>query len=167
MNPATAINVSTLTIIVVLVVLHLRTFIKGGKDPKILGASLGGMIAGSSLAMSAGGALGLFATYVVGSTNAAAAIAPWATGTDDRVIASITPQGLTMEGGLIVVTVAAVSWVSIREAGKKERLRLLGGLISGAALTYTGGFGGLVNSSLIPLYNGIGGQLIAFVENLV
>ncbi|MFI0934626.1 hypothetical protein ACH4RG_23250 [Streptomyces sp. NPDC021019] len=166
MNPATAINVSTLAIIAVLFALHTRTFIKGGKDPKVLLTGIGGMIAGSSLAMSVGGALGLAATYIVGSTNTAAAVAPWATGTSDRTLASGSPQGLTMEGGIIVLVVSVIAWVSIREAGKKERLRLLGGLISGAALTYTAGFGGLVNSTLIPIYNGIGGQLVSFVENL-
>ncbi|MFF3096770.1 hypothetical protein [Streptomyces cyaneofuscatus] len=166
MTPATYINVSTLAIIAVLFALHIRTFLKGGKDPKILMSGIGGMIGGSSLAMCVGGALGLAATYIVGSTNMAAAVAPWATGTGDRTIATGNAQGLTMEGGIIVLIVAVITWVSIREAGKKERLRLIGGLLSGAALTYTAGFGGLVNNTLIPFCNGIGGQLVAFVENL-
>ena len=165
MNPATFINASTLMIIVILFALHIRTFIKGGKDPKILLAGIGGMIAGSSLAMCVGGSLGVVATYIAGAGNAASVIAPWATGTGDRALASGTAQGLTMEGGLIALVIGVITWVSIREAGKKERLRLLGGLFSGVCLTYTGGVSGLVNGTLIPAYNGIGAQIISLVEN--
>ncbi|MEU6628401.1 hypothetical protein ABZ905_08915 [Streptomyces parvus] len=165
MTPATAINLSTLAIIVVLFALHIRTFIKGGKDPKVLLSGIGGMIAGSSLAMCVGGALGVVATWIVGGTNVASAVAPWATGTGDRTLASAQAQGLSMEGGIVVLAVAVLSWVCIRDAGKKERIRQIGGLICGVCLTYTGGYGGLVNSTLIPLYNGIGGQLASLAEN--
>ncbi|MFD3844747.1 hypothetical protein ACFWVB_02505 [Streptomyces microflavus] len=167
MNPATYINVSTLAILGVLIALHVRTFIKGGKDPKILLTGIGGMVAGSTLAICGGGFMGVVATYIVGSLNMAGLFAPWATGTGDRALSSAAPQGLTIEGGLIALIVGAIAWVNIREAGKKERLRLLGGLLAGAGLTYTGGFGGLVDRTLIPLYNGIGGQLINLVENWV
>lgn len=166
MSPATAINVSTLAIVFVLFALHIRTFIKGGKDPKILLSGLGGSIAGSSLAICVGGALGVVATWIVGGGNAASVIAPWATGTGDRVIASASPGGLTIEGGLIALTVSFLSWVSIRDAAKTQRLRILGGLFCGVCLTYTGGYGGLVNSSLVPVYNNIGAQLIALVERV-
>ncbi|WP_086779900.1 hypothetical protein [Streptomyces griseus] len=167
MTPATAINLSTLAVIVVLFALHIRSFIKGGKDPKILMSSIGGMISGSSLAMCTGGALGAVASWIAGGTNAVAIVAPWATGTGDRTLTSGTPQGLSLEGGLIALTVGALSWVSIRDASKKERIRQIGGLICGVCLTYTGGYGGLVNSTLVPLYNGIGGQVVSLVENWV
>lgn len=166
MNPATAVNVSTLAIVVVLFTLYIRTFIKGGKDPKVLLSGIGGMISGSSLAMCVGGALGVVAAWIAGTTNAASVVAPWATGTGDRTLASGSPQGLTMEGGLVVLAVGVLSWVCIREAGKKERIRQIGGVICGVCLTYTAGFGGLVNSTLIPFYNGIGAQAVSFVENL-
>lgn len=165
MSPATAINVSTLAIIAILIALHIRTFIKGGKDPKILLSGIGGLLVGSSLAICVGGALGTAASYIAGSSNAASIIAPWATGTGDRAIASGTPGGLILEGGLIVLVVAILGWVAIREAAKTQRLRLIGGLICGVCLTYTGGYGGLINNTLIPLYNSVGTQIIAAVEN--
>ncbi|MFE4329667.1 hypothetical protein ACFRQM_09445 [Streptomyces sp. NPDC056831] len=165
MSPATAINVSTLAIIFVLLALHIRTFIKGGKDPKILMSGLGGSIVGSSLAMCVGGGLGVVASWIAGGGNAASGVAPWATGTGDRAVSSASPGGLTIEGGLVALTVTVLGWVAIREAAKTQRLRLLGGLFCGVCLTYTGGYGGLVNSSLVPVYNNIGAQALALIEN--
>lgn len=164
MSPASAINIGTLAIIAILIALHIRTFIKGGKDPKILLSGIGGMLGGSSVAMCVGGALGSIAMYIVGGGNALSGIAPWATGTSDGTVAGRTVGGLTMEGGLIVIVVTVFLWVAIREAAKAQRLRLLGGLFCGICLTYTGGYGGLVSASLIPLYNGLGAQGLALVE---
>lgn len=165
MSPATAINVSTLAIIAILLALQIRTFLKSGKDPKILLPGIGGTVLGSTLALCAGGALGTIAAWIAGGGNAASVVAPWATGTGDRTLASSAPGGLTMEGGLIALIVAALGWVSIREAAKTARLRLLGGLFVGVCLTYTGGFGGLVADTQVPLYNDIGAQLITYVES--
>lgn len=164
MTPASAINIGTLAIIAILIALHVRTFIKGGKDPKILLSGLGGMIGGSSLAMCIGGALGSIAMYIVGGGNALSGIAPWATGTSDGTVAGGSISGLTMEGGLVVIVVTALLWVAIREAAKTQRLRLLGGLFCGVCLTYTGGYGGLIQQSLIPFYNGLGAQGLAAIE---
>lgn len=165
MSPATAINVSTLAIIVVLVVLHVRTFLKGGKDPKILLSGIGGMIVGSSIALCVGGMLGVVAAWIVGSGNTVSAVAPWATGTGDRAVASGSPSGLSIEGGLVVLAVAVLGYVAIREAAKTQRLRLIGGLFCGACLTYTAGYGGMVDSTLVPVYNGLGGQVLSWAEN--
>lgn len=167
MTPATAIRLSTLAIILVMVVLHTRSFLKAGKDPKILIPSLGGTIAGASLAICVGGALGTVATYIAGSGNVVSGVVPWATGTGDRALASGSPQGLTMEGGLIALAAAALTWVVIREAAKTQRIRLIGGLFCGTCLTYTAGIGGLVGNTIVPAYNGIGAQIASLAENLV
>lgn len=163
MTPATAISLGTLTIIVLLFVLHARTFIKGGKDPKILVSGVGGTIVGSSLAICVGGALGSIAMYIVGGGNMVSGVAPWLSGTNDSQIASGSAQGLTGPGGLVTLVVTGLGWVCIREAAKSQRVRLIGGLFCGVCLTYTGGYGGLVQSTLIPFYNGLGAQLIALV----
>lgn len=165
MNAATAINVSTLAVIFVLFALHVRTFIKAGKDPKVLLSGLGGSIVGSSLAMCAGGVLGVVASWIAGGGNAVGVVAPWATGTGDRAVASSTPGGLSIEGGLVALVITVLGWVAIREAAKTQRIRLIGGLFTGVCLTYTGGYGGLVNNTLVPAYNGIGAQAISLVEN--
>ncbi|GAA2948598.1 hypothetical protein ACFPN0_15020 [Kitasatospora cinereorecta] len=164
MTPASAISVGTLTIIVFLFTLHVRTFIKGGKDPKILLTGLGGMIVGSSLAICVGGALGSIAMYIVGGGNMASGIAPWLSGTGDSQIAGGGAQGLTTEGGLVAVVVAGLGWVCIRDAAKTQRLRLVGGLFCGVCLTYTGGYGGLVQSTQVPMFNELGAQVIALVS---
>lgn len=164
MSPATAINVSTLAIIVVLLALTVRSFIKGGKDPKILLPGVGGTLVGSTLALCAGGALGVIATWIAGSGNSVSGVAPWATGTGDRTVASATPGGLTMEGGLVALTVALLGWVAIREAAKTARLRLIGGLFVGVCLTYTAGFSGFVASTQVPVYNSVGAQIVTFFE---
>ncbi|MFJ8852340.1 hypothetical protein [Streptomyces sp. NPDC102437] len=166
MTPAAYINIGTLTLIVAMIALHVRTFIKGGKDPKILLSGLGGVIVGSSLAMCVGGALSSIAMYIAGGGNGISGIAPWATGTGDRAIAAGSASGLSMEGGIIAAVVAVLGWVTIRDADKTKRLRLIGGLFCGVCLTYTAGYGGLVDDSLIPFYNGLGAQLIAAVERL-
>lgn len=165
MTAATYISVSTLAVAAILIVLNLRTWWKGSKALKHLVHGVGGLILGVTLAVCAGGFLGDIASWIAGGSNSVAGtVIPWSTGTGDRNLSSAATSGLAVEGGVVAVVVLALGFVTLREASKDARRRLLGGTFVGVCLTYTAGVAGIVTSYLIPAYNGSGLRVVAFVE---
>ncbi|AZM46585.1 hypothetical protein DMB38_12860 [Streptomyces sp. WAC 06738] len=136
-----------------------------GRDPKALLPFAAGLSLGALATLCAGGLLGVLAGWTAGLNNKAGEVAvPGATGTSSGAVARGSMGALTSGGALLVFLLAVAYVVAWRAANKELKRKLLGGWWSGATLSLSAGAAGILASTLVPLVNDAGGEVLAFFE---
>lgn len=151
-----ALSLAGLTVSLIVLYANLRTWWKGGKEPKALGPFAAGFTVGALAVVCTGGILGYLAGCTVQAANGIGARAvPGATGTQGAPLARGSMGQLDPEGGVVVVLLTAGLFLAWKAAGKDVKKRMLGGLLCGACLCVTAGVASLLDG-LPQAANGLG-----------
>jgi hypothetical protein len=154
-----------LLLALIILACNLYPWWRGNRDMKLLAAFGKGNAAGLCAAMCPGGILGWAhsRTGTVGNglgerTSAAA------TGTaSGQGLTTGQLVGLGATGAVIVVLTVLLVGLAYKEAGKKDRRRILGGAYVGSTLSLTAGVAGVL-AWLPGAFNGTGDAVVAFFQ---
>ncbi|GAA2732251.1 hypothetical protein [Streptomyces nogalater] len=166
MTGTTTLTVSGLLAAVLVLIANLRPWWKGNREMKLLVPFGRGFGAAACAAACPGGILGWTHTHAAPVANRAGARASDAATGTSSASGLTTGQlvGLGATGAGVVIVVAFLTVVAYKEAGTKDRRRIIGGVFVGSVLTLTAGVTGAL-FWLPSALNGIGDAVVAAVQS--
>ncbi|MFJ3097369.1 hypothetical protein [Streptomyces hydrogenans] len=160
----TALSLAGVALAAAVVWANIRPWWKSGRDPKALAPYLSTFLLGLLATMCVGGLLGWGASGIAGLfTTGGNAAVDAAAGTQGTAFSGARMGALTPEGGTIVTLYAIGIGLAWKAAGKAEKRRMLGGLLTGAALGFLPGVV-LLLDWLPGSVNGVGAYASALVQ---
>ncbi|GGR71033.1 MULTISPECIES: hypothetical protein [Streptomyces] len=161
MTSTTTLTVSGLLAAVLILIANLRPWWKGSREMKLLAPFGKGFGAAACAAACPGGILGWLHTHAAPVANRAGARAgDAATGTSSASgLTSGQLVGLGATGAGVVIVIAYLTVLAYKDAGKKDKRRIIGGVIVGSVLTLTAGVAGAL-FWLPAALNGVGQAVV-------
>ncbi|MEU9149182.1 hypothetical protein AB0D59_01180 [Streptomyces sp. NPDC048417] len=161
----TTLTVGGLLAALLVLVANLHPWYTGGREMKQLTAFGQGFLAAACAAACPGGALGwIHARSGSVANGSGESVGAAAAGTDTGTrLATGQLVGLGMTGAVVAVLVVFVIYLTYKNAGKKDRRRILGGAFVGSVFLLTAGVAGAL-SWLPGLLNGIGDAVIGAAQ---
>jgi hypothetical protein len=164
-NATTTLTLGGLLLALIILTCNLYPWWKGNRDMKMLASFGKGNAAGVCMAMCPGGILGWAHSRSGAIGNGAGErVSQAATGTaSGQNLTTGQLVGLGATGAVIVVITVLLVALAYKEAGKKDKRRILGGAYVGSALCLTAGVAGAL-SWLPSALNAAGDGLVAAVQ---
>lgn len=165
MNHTAALTAGGLLAALLVLVANLYPWYRGSREMKQLAMFGKGFLGAACAAACPGGALGWIHQRSGGIANGSGeSVGAAAAGTDTGTrLATGQLVGLGMTGAIVAVLVVFIVFLSYKEAGKKDKRRIVGGAFVGSVLLLTAGVAGAL-SWLPGLINGIGDAIVAAVQ---
>jgi hypothetical protein len=162
---STNLTVGGLLAALLVLVANLYPWYRGGREMKQLASFGKGFGAAALAAACPGGILGWSHKHTGGVANGAGEGAgSAATGTSSgRGLTGGQLVGLSMTGAIVVAVAVFLVFLSYKEAGKKDKRRIVGGFFVGSALTLTAGIAGALQW-LPSALNSAGDSVVSFVQ---
>lgn len=165
MNATDKLTLGGLLVALIILTCNLYPWWRGNRDMKLLAAFGKGNAAGLCMAMCPGGILGWAhsRTGTVGN-GIGERTSQATTGTaSGQSLTTGQLVGLGATGAVIVVITVLLVSLAYKEAGKKDRRRIIGGAYVGSTLCLTAGVAGIL--SWVPAaFNGTGDGIVAFFQ---
>ncbi|MCE4943468.1 hypothetical protein LVX13_10040 [Streptomyces albulus] len=158
----TALTIAGATVSGAVLIINVRSWWKGSRELKALVPYGGGLVTGASWTLCIGGALGAVAVQAVEMNNKLGGKAVHAaTGATNGggTLAHGSMGALSYPGACAVLVAAIVGGIVWKAAGKTDKKRMFGGVLSGLTLCATAGFAQVM--AWVPdLYNTLGEQAV-------
>lgn len=153
----TPLTIAGAAVSVAVLIINVRSWWKGNRELKALIPYGGGLVTGASWTLCIGGVLGWVAVQAVEANNKVGGKAvTGATGVSGGgTLAHGSMGALTYPGACAVLIAAVIGGIVWKAAGKTDKKRMLGGVLSGLTLCATAGFAQVMQ--WVPdLYNALG-----------
>lgn len=165
MNATDKLTLGGLLVALIILTCNLYPWWRGNRDMKMLASFGKGAAAGVCMAMCPGGILGWAHSRsgTVGN-GAGERVSQATTGTaSGQSLTTGQLVGLGATGAIIVVLTVLLVGLAYKEAGKKDKRRIIGGVYVGSTLCLTAGVAGIL-SWLPGAFNGTGDGIVAFFQ---
>lgn len=165
MNATSTLTLGGLLLALIILTCNLYPWWRGARDMKMLASFGKGSAAGVCMAMCPGGILGWAHSRsgTVGN-GAGERVSQAATGTaSGQSLTTGQLVGLGATGAAVVVITVLLVSLAYKEAGKKDKRRIIGGAYVGSTLCLTAGVAGAL-AWLPGAFNGAGDGVVAFFQ---
>ncbi|MFD8543466.1 hypothetical protein [Streptomyces sp. NPDC059649] len=164
----TALTLGGAAVSVAVLIINVRSWWKGNRELKAAIPFGGGLVTGASWTLCLGGLFGWVALQAVEAGNKVGGKAvTGATGaTGGGTLAHGSMGALTYPGACAVLIAAVIGGIAWKAAGKTDKKRMLGGVLSGLTLCATAGFAQIMQ--WVPdLYNALGDGAVNVLNGAV